>query len=45
MDKGKVQISNYKVKFECSHHIYPLTREQFNTTKNHREVEFYAKNK
>lgn len=45
MDKGKVQISNYKIKFQCRHQFYPLTREQFNTAKDHKEVEFYAKNK
>lgn len=45
MAKGKVQMSNYKIKFQCRHQFYPLTREQFNTAKNPKEVEFYAKNK
>lgn len=43
MDKGKVQISNNKIKFECRHQFCPLAREQFNTTNNHRKVEFMQK--
>lgn len=43
MDKGKVQISDNKIKFECRHQFCPLTREQFNTTNNYSKVQFMQK--